>query len=92
MDEHSADPRRHDVRGGRPEVYVQHDDGDAYAEKSTAGHAVIIDATRFRARRLPERVEYHREQHELAQERDDQRRGRNDLGQQQEEHGQREED
>lgn len=41
---------------------------------------------------LPKRVQYHGEQHELAEKRDDQRCGRNDLGQQQEEHGQRQQD
>lgn len=41
---------------------------------------------------LPEGVEDHGEEHELAEQRHDERGGRDDLGQQQEEHGEREQD
>ena len=41
---------------------------------------------------VPEGVEYHGEEHELAQERHHQRRRRDDLGQQQEEHSERQQD
>lgn len=50
--------------------------------------AIGTGRDRTDAERLPERVEDHSEEHELPEQRDDQRRRRNDLRQQQEEHGQ----
>ena len=70
LQKHPSDPRRHPVRGRRPEVDVE----DAHGHEDGEGD------------------EDHGEEEVLAEEGDRQGGGGDDLGEQEEEHSQRQED